>query len=65
MYRYISGKTSIDGKPGFIITVKQSDGSTVLLRNFSETQDVSKARYTIEIQKPANSTVRRLELKFQ
>ena len=65
MYRYISGKTSIDGNPVFIITVKQSDGSTVLLRNYSTSGAESQARFTIDIQKSANSTAKVLELKFQ
>lgn len=65
MYKTIKGKTSLSGQPGYIIRVPQADGSTVVLRNFSLSQDVSKARFTIEIQKPAGINKRTLELKFQ
>ncbi|ENW41773.1 TPA: hypothetical protein ACNFOO_000068 [Acinetobacter baumannii] len=65
MYQPIKGRTSLNGQPGYIIRVPQEDGSTILLRNFSFSQDVSKARFTIEIQKPAGMKKNVLELKFQ
>ena len=65
MYQPIKGKTSLSGQPGYIIRVPQSDGSTVVLRNFSLSQTESQARFTIDIQKPAGMKVNKLELKFQ
>lgn len=65
MYQKIKGPTSLSGQSGYIIRVSQKDGSTVVLRNFSFSQDVSKARFIIEIQKPAGMNKRALELKFQ
>lgn len=65
MYQTIKGKTSLSGQPAYIIRVPQQDSSTVVLRNFSFTQNKSKARFTIDIQKPAGMKVNKLELKFQ
>jgi len=65
MYKYIRGKTSLSGQPGYMIRVPQEDGSAIVLRNFSTSAPETKARFTIEIQKPVGMNVNRLELKFQ
>lgn len=65
MYKNIPGKKSINGSNGYIITVKQNDGSSVVLRNFSDSGEKSQARFTIDIQNPAGMKAKRLELKFQ
>ncbi|VEG13338.1 two-partner secretion domain-containing protein [Moraxella cuniculi] len=65
MYQAIPGKTSPSGKPGYIIKVPQSDGSTVLLRNFATSNREHPVRFTIEIQRPVGSSSKTLELKFE
>ncbi len=65
MYKVIPNKYSINGEKGYIISVKQDDGSTVVLRNFSSSSAELPARYTIEIQKPVGINVNKLELKFK
>ena len=65
MYQAIPGKTSPSGKPGYIIKVPQSDGSTVLLRNFATSNSQHPVRFTIDIQRPVGSSSKTLELKFE
>lgn len=65
MYKVIPNKYSTNGEKGYVISVKQSDGSTVVLRNFSSSAAELPARYTIEIQKPSGINANKLGLKFK